>query len=336
MPASAISESDAVDVLIAAGFDVSVRSDQRRGVGLLVSRDGETAAVQVKVRQKTIYEWDALHLLENAHERVLVVMPVASRGLIDAAKHDRRLGVVSLRDRLLVWDCEEIHSPDAIVAAHTSEAVPGRRRNPWGRWAIMRAYLLDGEPRSQVELAKETGVTQSAVSKSNSALGGLIVRSASGWRATDRLALWEMFMAEYAGPGGITTHWYGLDAVTDQSNAVVAAGASAGVQVLVSGDSAADQLAPWRVPARAVIYATSGIALSKLGFAQTTDAPATLTCTVPADQTIWATAASCSQRTTTPTVDPVIAAWDVRRTGGPDADEAVQRIRHLVLARGGS
>ncbi|TFD27736.1 hypothetical protein [Cryobacterium lyxosi] len=143
-------------------------------------------------------------------------------------------------------------------------------------------------------------------------------------------------MAEYAGPGGITTHWYGLDAVTDQSNAVVAAGASAGVQVLVFGDSAADQLAPWRVPTRAVISATSGIALGKLGFAQTTDARATLTFTVPADQTIWATAASCSQRTDTPTVDPVIAAWDVRRTGGPDADEAVQRIRDFVLARGGS
>ncbi|WP_104132713.1 hypothetical protein [Cryobacterium sp. M91] len=77
-------------------------------------------------------------------------------------------------------------------------------------------------------------------------------------------------------------------------------------------------------------------ALSKLGFAQTTAARATLTFTVPADQTIWATAASCSQQTTTPTVDPVIAAWDVRRTGCPDADEAAQRIRDFVLARGGS
>ncbi len=336
MPPSAISESDAVDLLVAAGFDVSVRPDQRRGVDLLVSRDGESAVVQVKVRQRTIYEWDALQLLENAHERVLVVVPIASRGLIDAAKRNRRLGVVSLRNRLLIWNREEIHSPDAVAETHASMAVPGRRRNPWGRWAIMRAYLLDGEPRSQVELAKETGVTQSAVSKSNSALDGLIVRSASGWRATDRVALWDMFMAEYAGPGGITTHWYGLDAVTDQSNSVVAAGASAGVQVLSSGDSAADKLAPWRVPARAVVYATSGIALGKLGFAQTTDERATLTFTVPADQTIWATAASWSQRTNTPTVDPVIAAWDVRRTGGPDANEAVQRIRDLVLGSGES
>ena len=332
MRTSTITESDAVDVLVAAGFDVSVHPGQRRGVDLLVSRDGETAVVQVKVRQKTIYEWDALRLLDSADERVLVVVPIASRGLIDAAKRDGRLGVVSLGDRRLIWNREEIHSPDAIAETHASVTVPGRRRNPWGRWAIMRAYLLNGEPRSQAELAKETGVTQSAVSKSNNALDGLVVRSASGWKATDRLALWEAFMAEYVGPGGITTHWYGLDAVTDQSNSVVAAGASAGVQVIVSGDSAADQLAPWRVPKRAVVYAASGIALGKLGFAQTAEERATLTFTVPADRTIWATAASWSERNNTLTADPVIAAWDVRRTGGPDADEAVTRIRDLVLA----
>ena len=336
MSTSTGAESDAVDVLVAAGFEVSVRPDQRRGVDLLVSRDGETVVVQVKVRQKTIYEWDALRLLEKAHEHVLVVVPIAGRGLIDAAKRDGRLGVVSLKNRLLVWNREEIHSPDAIAESRTSLAVPGRRRNPWGRWAIMRAYILNGEPRSQAELANETGVTQSAVSKSNSTLDGLVARSASGWRATDRLALWDAFMAEYAGPGGITTHWYGLDAVTDQSNSVVAAGASEGVRVLVSGDSAADQLAPWRVPARAFVYAASGIALGKLGLAQTTEEQATLTFTVPADHTIWATAASWPRRTSTPTVDPVIAAWDVRRTGGPDAEEAVTRIRDLVLASGRS
>jgi len=332
MRPSPVSESDAVDVLVAAGFDVSVHPSQRRGVDLLVSRDGEAAVVHVKLRQKTIYGWDALRLLEKTHEHVLVVVPIASSGLIDAAKRDGRLGVVSLRDRLLIWNRKEIHSPEAIAERHASMVVPGRRRNPWGRWAIMRAYLLNGEPRSQVELAKETGVTQSAVSKSNSALDGFVVRSASGWSVTERLALWDAFMAEYAGPGGIATHWYGLDAVTDQSNAVVAAGASAGVQVLISGDSAADQLAPWRVPARAVVYAASWINLGKLGFAQTTEERATLTLTVPTDHTIWATATSWSERNNTPTVDPVLAAWDVRRTGGPDADEAVSRIRDLVLA----
>ncbi|WP_166790466.1 MarR family transcriptional regulator [Cryobacterium tagatosivorans] len=259
-------------------------------------------------------------------------MPIASRGLIDAAKGNPRLGVASVADRRLIWNGEEIHSRDAARKSHASVAVPGRRRNPWGRWAIMRACILDGEPRSQIELARETGVTQSAVSKSNSALDGLIVRSAAGWRATDRSAPWDMFMAEYPGPGGVTTYWYGLDSVPEQSKAVVAAGTSAGVHVVSSGDSAADELAPWRVPARAVVYAKSGIALDKLGFAQTSGERATLQFAVPADHTIWATAAFWAQRTNMAAVDPVIAAWDVRRAGGPDADEAVERIRNLVLA----
>ena len=61
----------------------------------------------------------------------------------------------------------------------------------------MRAYLLDGEPRSQVELAKEAGVTQSAVFKSNSALSGLIGRSPK-WRRgvlSDSVA----FISRFAG-----------------------------------------------------------------------------------------------------------------------------------------
>ncbi|MEX1077977.1 MAG: restriction endonuclease [Homoserinimonas sp.] len=332
MPTSAISESDAVDLLVAAGFDVSAPPGGDRGVDLLLNRDGETTVVQVKVRQKTIYEWDAVQLLGSVRGRLLVVVPTASRGLIDAAKRDPRLGVASIKDRRVIWDREEIEWPDALWNTHAPAAVAGRRRNPWGRWAIMRAYLLDERPRSQVELAKETGVTQSAVSKSNKALDGLIVRSASGWRSTDRSALWDMFMAEYAGPGGVTTYWYGLDAISHQSKTVLAAGASSAVQVLSSGDSAADELMPWRVPLRAVVYANSGIPLGKLGFAQTTAGRATLQFTVPADRTIWATATSWAQRTNTATVDPVIAAWDVRRAGGPDADEAFQRIRSLVLA----
>lgn len=334
MPASAISESDAVDLLVAAGFDVSVRPGADSGVDLLLSRDGETTVVQVKVRQKTIYEWDAVRLLASARGHLLIVVPTASRGLVDAAKRNPGLGVASVRDRRLVWGREEMESPDGVWNAHVPVAVPGRRRNPWGRWATMRAYLLDGKPRSQVKLARETGVTQSAVSKASRSLDGLIVRSASGWRSTDRSALWDMFMNEYAGPDGVTTYWYGLDAISDQSKAVAVAGASADVQVLSSGDSAADELAPWRVPTRAVVYAKSGIALGKVGLARTTGERATLQFTVPADHTIWATAASWAHRTNTATatVDPVIAAWDVRRTGGPDADEAVERIRSLVLA----
>ncbi|MCC6270443.1 MAG: LysR family transcriptional regulator [Microbacteriaceae bacterium] len=323
-----------VDLLVAAGFDVSITPDGGRGVDLVLGREGDTTVVQLKVRQKTIYEWDAVQLLASARGSLLVVVPIASSGLIDAAKRNPALGVASVTDRRLIWNGEEIHLPDGVRDSPGPVTVPGRRRNPWGRWAVMRALILDGEPRSQVVLAKEIGVTQPAVSKSLRALEGFVDRSASGWQATDRWALWDMFMDEYVGAGGVTTYWYGLDSISDQSKALVAAGKSADVRVVTSGDSAADELAPWRVPVRAVIYATSGIALEKLGFAQTTSERATLQFTVPADHTVWATADLWARHTLTVTVDPVIAAWDVACIGGPDAGEAVERIRGLVLGRG--
>lgn len=332
MQASPLFLSDAIDLFVVAGFTVTVPADRTTNGELLVSRAGTNTLVQVKERQKTIYAWDAKHLVEKAATPLLVVVPIASRGLIEVAKQNSTLNVASVGDKRLVWHGEEILAPDTAATPTSSMPVPGRRRNPWGRWAVMRTYLLHGEPRSQIELARDTGVTQSAVSKANSVLSDLVSRSTDGWQAKDRTGLWERFMAEYSGPGGFSTYWYALDAVIEQSSVVAAAGADAGIEVLASGDSAADALAPWRIPTRAVVYARSSIALEKLGFAQTSRERATLQFTVPADHTIWATAASWARRTGSATADPVIAAWDVARTGGPDAVDAVGHLRDFVIA----
>jgi hypothetical protein len=326
-----VSESDAIDMLIGAGFSVEVPQSGDRSVDLCATRDGQTTCLQVKVRQKSIYEWDARQILETAHGRVLVVVPVASRGLIDAAKRDSRLSVASVRDRRLIWDREEIQSPNASWNEQLTVSVPSRRRNPWGRWALMRALLLDDEPRTQVALAKEIAVTQSGVSKAMSALDAFVTRSAGGWSASDRSRLWDAFMAEYPGPGGFTSYWYGLDPIIEQSKAVAVAGVAAGIPVLRSGDPAADELAPWRVPSRAVVYAKASIGLEKLGFARTSAERATLQFTVPADQTIWATAGNWADQSNTTTVDPVLAAWDLKRIGGPDAPDAIDRVRKMVI-----
>ncbi|QHC57721.1 hypothetical protein [Rathayibacter sp. VKM Ac-2760] len=103
-----------------------------------------------------------------------------------------------------------------------------------------------------------------------------------------------------------------------------------GRRALLSGDSAADALAPWRIPTFAVLYAESSLPLESAGFAETDSPEATLRVVVPADRTIWATAAAWypSGRT----VDPLIAAWDLRQSGGSDADEAVDRLLDEELA----
>lgn len=331
MPAVQITESDAVDLLSSAGFEVMVPM----GADLRVTHEGITEDVELKLRRKTIYAWDARHILETTRGRVLVVVPVASRGLIDEAKRHPRLAVASVADRRLVWNAKEILSPDLSWSPQLSIEWR-RRRNPWGRWALMRAFMRTEKPRSQVALARETGISQPGVSKTINAIDGLVAVPREGWFAPDRSALWDSFMSEYPGAHGITTYWYSLDPVSDQARAVVSSAATGDVRVLRSGDTAADEIAPWRIPSRAVIYAQAGIDVAKLGFAETSKTRATLEYTVPADHTIWATATAWADRTNAATVDPLIAAWDVKRTGGPDADEAVDRIRDWVLRRGGS
>jgi len=84
----------------------------------------------------------------------------------------------------------------------------------------------------------------------------------------------------------------------------------------------------------AVVYARTGLDLARVGFSETTPENATLEYVVPADPTIWSTARAWTSAVSGWTADPVLAAWDVQRTGGPDAADAadaVERIRRTVL-----
>lgn len=108
--------------------------------------------------------------------------------------------------------------------------------------------------------------------------------------------------------------------------------AAAELDGLVSGDPAADLIAPWRVGSRAVVYARTGLDLARLGFSETNQANATLEYVIPADQTIWSTARAWAREATAWTTDPVLASWDVRRTTGADAAEAVERIQRTSSA----
>ena len=156
-------------------------------------------------------------------------------------------------------------------------------------------------------------------------LGTTVARETGGWRALQPEALWEQFLAEYPGPQGITSYWLGLDSVIRQAQA--ARDAAAELDVLLSGDPAADLIAPWRMGRRAVLYAQTGLDLAQFGFSETTRENATLECVVPADPTIWSTARAWASTASGWTADPLLVAWDVQRTEGPDAADAVEKIR---------
>jgi hypothetical protein len=102
----------------------------------------------------------------------------------------------------------------------------------------------------------------------------------------------------------------------------------------VSGDFAADFYAPWRRPSRVVAYVTTQPPLEEHGFATVRSVDATVELRTPSDPTIlvmsraWSSARDTTLRLYT---DPLIAAWDLRRSPGGDVDSAVDQLRVRAL-----
>ncbi|GAA5519002.1 hypothetical protein Lsed01_01437 [Demequina sediminis] len=324
MEAGRDAETRAVAALQECGFSVRASS----GTDLVVSTPRETVEVTVKVRRAATYEWEARQLLRAHPGNTLLVVPRAARSLLAVAADDPRLSVLSLDTAELLWRGEPCaFGPRASADDAARDAT---RRSPWGRWGLMRVLAIAERPWSQAQLARQVGVSQPAISQSLRALGDLVERGAHGWAARDRTQMWDAFLDSYRGPGGVTSCWYGLDGVVAQARTVLTAAADMHTRALSSGDAAADEFAPWRMPGRGVVYVQRSIDLQRYGLAESGPDEATMCVTVPADWTLWATARTWGWEDT---VDPLLVAWDVRRSGGPDAAESAVRLKSAVLTR---
>lgn len=210
-----------------------------------------------------------------------------------------------------------------------SDAPLRRGRPPWLRWALERVLLLSNEPVTVSDLADRMRTSSQAVSK---ALKGhmFLHRDAAGWQAQQRDVLLERFLAEYPGPGGASSYWYGLDAPVLQIAEARRLCVEMEVGALTAGDVAADHYAPWRLPVTAALHTRELLDFVPAGFTVASPEEHTLVTTVPQDPTIWHTA-TVPSGSNAAFVDPVLALHDVTHSSGTDADEAAQRLRHAIL-----
>lgn len=266
--------------------------------------------------------WASAVAATDPEETATFVVRRANGSSRARARDDRSVAMIAVDDGIAI-----IGGASYARAIEPVSAGPLLRRMPWGRFALMRSLARTSSPRTQSRLATESGITQAAVSLELRRMGDAVERTRAGWFSVDRPALWQRFLGEYPGPRGIVEHWFSVQPVIAQSNAA----ASVVPNALLSGDSAADILAPWRTPRQAVVYGTAGADLSRLTFAESDATEATLRVVIPADPSITATARAWDP--TGRTVDPLIAAWDVLRSGGADAAEAVARLERSVSAR---
>lgn len=243
----------------------------------------------------------------------LYVLPAISSGLRDLAQLNPDL-------TLCAPATGEIWHQGKLIQIDVMPQQPKQtRRANWARFGLLRALASSVEPVTQVELARMLGITQGAVSQNLANLRHLATKDKFGWRARSFELVATEFLNNYPGPGGIEQEWFGLEAVIPQGRKVLAAHS----QVLLSADSAADELAPHRKARTAMFYTPSSLNLEELGFARAERVDATLIEIVPEDRTIFPLARHLK---TDSLVDGLLAVYDLRRSAGTDARDAADEL----------
>lgn len=208
-----------------------------------------------------------------------------------------------------------------------------RRRPPWVRLAVMRYLLITDQPARHQEIADAIGATQQSVSQAAKRLGSFVRNDGAGLVAADRPGLLRRWMADYPGPGGQRFGWYSLDPPQHQATKALDLADTLGENALLSGDAAADLLAPWKVPSHSVLYTRTPMDLANEGFVPAPVDQATFVVCSPQDPMIWKLAAMSkhSPQVSQPVADPTLVYWDVAHGTDPDSREAAGQIAKLVL-----
>src|SRR5699024_3109373 len=211
---------------------------------------------------------------------------------------------------------------------------PRRRRGmrPWTRWALMRSLLLTDRPLKQREAAEGLGGSQQSISSVTRQLRTILNIGASGMEPIDRSCLLECFASEYPGSRGHEFGWYSLEPPVAQTEHAAAVASSYGESPLISGDVAADRLAPWKLPATGRIYLSNPLDLSGDGFTPAPLSEATLTLCVPEDPTLWRVLHNEGRATgASRLVDPVIAYWDLLNDKNVDSTAAARKLAEYII-----
>jgi hypothetical protein len=217
---------------------------------------------------------------------------------------------------------------DARVHRPVSTA-PRPGRHAYGTAAVMRALLLARQPIKQSRIAEFAGITQPRVSQILAELHKLelVARVTEGWQPDDHHRLLDHWMRTAPPTGeGTATSWTSAQAdpweATLQALPLLA-------DVRVSGDTAADLYAPWRRPARSVVYTNTTIDLHPTGLV-TAERPdeTVLRVVTPADPTLLAEPAvwRSFRDVDVPLADPLIVWQDVASGPGADAQDAADAM----------
>lgn len=301
-----------------------------------------------------------LQVASGSEKDLVMVLPDRRSRQVDLKLHNRRLGRASIApsiDRPTLYaavsatsavvaaakagefDLVTFDPPRVIVATRAFVEPEVRRRKAvgkpgWGTQAVLRILATAAMPLRQSELAEMVGISPQAVSQVLKRAGDRVVHAGSGWTA--REGALRDWVEEYRGPGGVATHWYGLDDPAEQSRLALALLDELDLTGVIGGDLAADRYSPWQLPGSVRIYLPELIDFTSAGFSPAQSTEATMTVVVPLDPTIVhvATAQGRPYIGRHILADPAITMWDLLNTSStPTAQEAAQHLGAAISAR---
>ena len=322
---------DGIELLLDVGLDRRVTGSAEVEIS---TGDGRWSRRQVLLLRHSPSPQEierAVATLRPSVDGLLFVVARAGRALGRAAGQDRRIAYAAVDDAVVCFH-GEVHR----AGGDQPVASPQPGRTSWVRSAMLRLFALGPvEPVSQSEIARRLGVSHVAVGKQLPLPEELLERTPLGWRVVDRTGCWEQFMADYPGPRGLATYWAATGDLATQLERVEHVAHQRGeAGPTVSGDFAADFYAAWRRPSRVIVYVSTQPPLEEHGFATVRSVDATVEVRTPQDPTIramsreWPSTPGAIPRWY---ADPLIAAWDLRRSPGGDVDDAVDQLRARAL-----
>jgi hypothetical protein len=292
-----------------------------------------------------LYPSVAARLVAAAARPALLVADSASAAaaaVVDDAGHS----LVTADGRILLHLGTETLRAEAPTSVRAARS-PGPK--PWGRLHVVRRLLEARRPLTQTEIGRLSGLSQERVSRVLDPLRqlGMVTRTRAGETVPNREALLDWWLAAYPRDAALAAHYYADDSLPDQLHR--AATAHRGRRVAVSGDLAADAVAPWRVPRRVLLYSAEPADLSMAGFVTSGAKEATLTVVTSPDPGVFMPTRPSRPPQRQDEAEHELGGWDVHRGGiveladplqvlldvadgdGPDAGEAAAVLRREVL-----
>lgn len=306
------------EVLEGRGSEWTLRDPEGRAHRVLVAPDAlrvSAATARTSLRRRG----EGAPLLLSGVSATPGVLERARSGQFDLATEE------PLR---LVVDGREYPPPSDPPSAASQHRHPA-----WLRWSIMRCLLLTDGPLRQREIADVVRGSQQAVSLAVRALDPLVRSAEAGVEAVDKRRLLSAWTAAYPGPGGQRFGWYCLDGVVEQTLRAAEIGSLCGAEPLVSGDVAADRLAPWKLPSSGTVYVRNPVDLGDDGFVPAPLEEATLVLCIPRDPTLWNVLEPLPAigATGPRLADPVTVYRDVLDGPAVDAGEAAERLARRIV-----